>query len=128
MSTGSPQNVYACVAELTIGSSDEATAESRANAALAAINTALAGLDENVSISFGKDEESGQIAWAEVPDSDSLSVQGQLTVGATATSAAQSAAEDAEAAIATAISGLASGASVAVTLEKENGVYVFAEL
>lgn len=122
MSTGSPVNDYGVVATLTVATSDESTANSAAAEALTDIAAALAGLSENVGFSVGKDETTGEVAWAE-KGGDSYSVQGQLTIGASATSGAQSIAEDAAAAIATALSG--DDPAVTVTLEEENGEYVF---
>lgn len=136
MSTSSPVNDYGVIATLTVNTNSEATAQTAATTAVGDMNTALRTLAENVGISFSEIEPAseGQIGagaptglfeWAEL-DGQTYSVQGQLTVGATDPGTAQTVAEAAQAAINTAISGVSP--AVTVTLESENGQYIFNQM
>jgi hypothetical protein len=121
MSTAAPVNDYAVQAQLTVTAPDPATAQTAAQTALGAIKTALAALANATELSVAEDPP-GQIAFAE-PDgvNGTFSAQGQLLCPAVTTAVAQSAAEAAAAAIAAALA----AQPVIVTLQEEEGIYVF---
>src|ERR1700752_1583774 len=125
MSVGSPVNDYGVIANLSVATTSLSSANTAAATAIADINTALKTLAENGSLSFGA--EGGVYQGAEQEGATgTFNLQGQLTIGATATSSAQEVAEDALAAVATAISGVSP--AVTVTLQEEQGQFIFEQL
>ena len=125
MSANVPVQDYSINAALQVAATSTAAATTAAQAAITAINTALKTLANGTELSIAEDPP-GSIAFGE-PDgvAGNYSAQGALLVGAVNQGAAQTAAEAAAAAITTAIAGLP---GTVVTLEIENGSYVFSLL
>lgn len=125
MGTGSPVNDYQVLATLTVAAADEAAARTALTDALAAINGALADLASEVSFSLAEDPDPpGAVAmWSA---GHGYAAEGGVLVRSTSTMAAQALVESAQTAIDGAI--VETSPQVRVTLEKQEGRYVFQQL